>query len=142
MSSRAVPSFVIVLFSLLMLPGVASAASGRCGSCGIVEKVEKIVYDKDKGVGGAVLGTIVGGLIGNQFGSGSGRTAMTVAGAAGGGLIGHKVDKNHSANGEPGLRLSIRMDKGGYKTLEIAGEQRIYKGDRVKVFRDHVELVD
>jgi uncharacterized protein YcfJ len=130
-----------MLLALIVAPGLATAASGRCGSCGIVERVEKITYEKDKGVGGAVLGTIIGGVIGNQFGSGSGRTAMTIAGAAGGGLIGHKVDKNHSANGEPGLRLQIRMDKGGNKTIEIAGNQRIYKGDRVKVFRDHVEIV-
>ena len=131
----------VLVLALLAAPAVATAASGRCGSCGIVTKVESIVYEKDKGVGGAVLGTIIGGVIGNQFGSGSGKTAMTIAGAAGGGLIGHKVDKNHSHNGEPGLRIQVRMDKGGYRTIEVAGQQRIYKGDRVKVHRDRVELV-
>lgn len=40
---------------------------------------------KSSGTGGVLLGAAVGGLIGNQFGKGSGRTAMTVAGAAVGG---------------------------------------------------------
>ncbi len=36
-----------------------------------------------------IAGAIVGGAIGNQFGSGSGRDIATVAGAALGGSIGH-----------------------------------------------------
>lgn len=139
--TRSIASLFAALV-LIAAPGIATAAKGRCGSCGIVTRVEHITYDKDKGVGGAVLGTIIGGVIGNQFGSGKGKTAMTVAGAAAGGLIGHKQDKKHSDNGEPGLRLEVRMDAGGYRTIEIAGNQRIYKGDRVKVHRDRVELVD
>src|SRR5262245_40348190 len=95
----------------------ASAASYRCGNCGTVVDVEHIEYDPDKGRGGAVVGAIIGGLLGNQIGGGSGRAVATVAGAAGGGLIGHRVDKNNPGQGEPGLRLEIRMDKGGYRTI-------------------------
>lgn len=109
---------------------------------GIVTKVEKIIYEKDKGVGGAVLGTIIGGVLGNQIGGGSGRKVATVAGAATGGYIGYKQDKKNSRNGEPGLRLEIRMDAGGTRYVEIAGQPRIYRGDRVKVHGDRVELVN
>jgi uncharacterized protein YcfJ len=42
-----------------------------------------------------VAGAIIGGLVGNQVGSGNGRKAATVAGAAAGGYIGNRVDKNH-----------------------------------------------
>ena len=40
---------------------------------------------------GTVGGAVVGGLLGNQVGSGSGRTAATVGGAALGGFAGYKL---------------------------------------------------
>ena len=40
-----------------------------------------------------VLGAIIGGVVGHQFGGGNGKTALTVAGAAVGGTIGHQVAK-------------------------------------------------
>jgi len=140
MSKHALAKLVLIAVSLLAVPGIASAG-GRCGNCGVVTNIDRIVYDKDKGVGGAVLGAIIGGVIGNQFGGGSGKKVATVAGATAGGFIGRNQDLNKSHNGEPGLRLEIRMDKGGYRTLEIAGQPRIYRGDRVKVYNNKVELV-
>ncbi len=40
---------------------------------------------------GTAVGAAGGGLAGNQFGHGSGKTAATVGGVAAGGLIGHAV---------------------------------------------------
>lgn len=48
--------------------------------------------------GGTVLGAIIGGVVGNQVGGGSGRKAATAAGAIIGGAVGHRVD---STNGGP-----------------------------------------
>jgi uncharacterized protein YcfJ len=45
---------------------------------------------------GAVLGTVVGGLLGNQVGGGNGRKAATAAGLVGGGLIGRRIDENNN----------------------------------------------
>ena len=46
-----------------------------------------------------ITGAIVGGAIGNQFGSGSGRDIATVAGAALGGSIGHDYkNRYHGGN--------------------------------------------
>jgi outer membrane lipoprotein SlyB len=125
----------------LVTPATAEAAIGRCGKCGTITRVETIAYEGDKGAQGAVAGVIIGGLLGNQIGSGSGRTAATIAGAIGGGLVGRKVDRNDSANGERGLRLEIRMDNGSMRTVEIAGTPRLYKGDRVRVERNRVDLL-
>ena len=131
-----------VLFAALLPLSQAQAQHvGRCGSCGTIQDIDNIVYDADKGAQGAVVGAIIGGLLGNQIGSGSGRTAATVAGAVGGGLVGRKVDKKNSGNGEPGVRLLIKMDKGGTRTIELHGRPRLYKGDRVKVKRNSVELL-
>ena len=44
-----------------------------------------------KGDGAALFGTILGGVIGNQFGGGSGKTAATVAGAIIGGNMANKT---------------------------------------------------
>ena len=42
---------------------------------------------------GTAAGAIVGGLLGNQIGGGSGKKIATVAGAVGGGLAGREVQK-------------------------------------------------
>jgi outer membrane lipoprotein SlyB len=40
---------------------------------------------------GTAVGAAGGGLIGNQFGHGEGKTAATAAGVVGGGLLGHAL---------------------------------------------------
>ncbi|MBF8221157.1 glycine zipper 2TM domain-containing protein [Halomonas sp. 328] len=47
---------------------------------------------------GTAAGAIVGGLLGNQVGGGSGRKLATVAGAVGGGLAGREVQNRVEAN--------------------------------------------
>ncbi|RLJ99886.1 glycine zipper 2TM domain-containing protein [Ruegeria conchae] len=39
---------------------------------------------------GTIGGALIGGVIGNQFGGGSGKTILTAAGAAAGGLSGER----------------------------------------------------
>jgi uncharacterized protein YcfJ len=43
---------------------------------------------------GTVAGALVGGVIGHQIGGGTGRDIATVAGAAGGGYAGNRIQKN------------------------------------------------
>ncbi len=45
-------------------------------------------------VGGTAAGAVIGGLVGNQIGGGSGRTLATVGGAVAGGAIGRNVQGN------------------------------------------------
>lgn len=40
-----------------------------------------------------VAGAVIGGLVGNQFGGGTGRALMTAAGAIGGGFLGNHIFK-------------------------------------------------
>jgi uncharacterized protein YcfJ len=44
---------------------------------------------------GIGLGAVVGGLIGNQVGSGKGRTLATIAGVVGGGYVGNEIAKKN-----------------------------------------------
>ncbi len=43
---------------------------------------------------GTIAGAVIGGVIGHQIGGGSGRDLATVAGAAGGGYAGNRIQKN------------------------------------------------
>ena len=40
-----------------------------------------------------------------------------------------------------GTRIEIRMDKGGKRVIHVHGDPRIYKGDRVRLYRDRLELL-
>jgi uncharacterized protein YcfJ len=54
---------------------------------------QRAVRDQHQVVG-TVLGAVAGGLLGHAVGGGHGKTLMTVAGAAGGGYAGNKVQEN------------------------------------------------
>ncbi|MCK5666941.1 MAG: glycine zipper 2TM domain-containing protein [Thiotrichaceae bacterium] len=55
------------------------------------------VKDKHK-IAGSALGAVVGGLLGNQVGGGSGKKIATIAGAAAGGYAGNQVQGNMQDN--------------------------------------------
>lgn len=86
-----------------------------CAHCGVVESVQAVTV-KGKGTGvGAVAGGALGAVVGNQFGHGNGRAAMTVLGAIGGGMAGNEVEKRSKA--ETYYDVRIRMDDGTVRTV-------------------------
>ena len=100
-----------------------------CNSCGIVEAVEPVKREgKASGVG-AVGGAVVGGAVGNRFGAGSGKTAMTVLGAIGGGLAGNAIEKK--AKTETVYRVKVRMEDG--TTRSVTQAQTVAVGTHVTV---------
>ena len=87
-----------------------------CANCGTVESVTE-VKKEGKGSGlGAVGGALAGGLLGNQFGSGKGKTAMTVVGAVGGGVAGNAVEKK--VRSETVYDVNVRMQDGSLRTVQ------------------------
>ncbi|MFZ5519945.1 MAG: glycine zipper 2TM domain-containing protein [Pseudomonadota bacterium] len=93
-----------------------SVAAARCSSCGTVESV-RAVQVAGQGTGlGAVAGGVVGGVVGNQFGKGSGNTAMTVLGAVGGGYAGHQIEKR--ARSQTVYQVRVRMSDGSLRTVQ------------------------
>jgi uncharacterized protein YcfJ len=50
----------------------------------------------DRNVGGAIAGALIGGVLGHQVGSGSGKELATVGGAVAGGLIGSNVGRDNN----------------------------------------------
>ncbi len=49
-------------------------------------------------IAGTAIGAVVGGLLGNQVGGGSGKKLATVAGAVGGGYVGNKAQERMQAS--------------------------------------------
>jgi uncharacterized protein YcfJ len=48
----------------------------------------------DNRIAGTAIGAVLGGVLGHQVGGGNGKTLATVAGAAGGGYAGNKIQQN------------------------------------------------
>jgi len=64
------------------------------------EYVRESYYEKSRpSNGGAIVGTIAGGLIGSRFGGGNGRLIATAVGAGLGGVIGDRHDNRYSQRG-------------------------------------------
>lgn len=99
---------------------------------GYVESIEAITPESNVGVG-ALGGAVAGGALGNQVGSGSGRTAATIGGAVIGGVVGHQVEKR--VRGAQGVEyhFRVRMDDGTYQTFKKETHDNIRVGDRVRV---------
>lgn len=98
-----------------------------CADCGTVEAVTAVqrqghvngvaVGGTTVGVG-TVAGGVIGGLLGHQMGGGSGKTAMTVLGAAGGAFAGNTIEKNMKK--VTVYQVRVRMHDGSTRTVEVS----------------------
>ena len=87
----------------------------------------------NSGIGaGTVIGGVVGGVVGSQIGGGSGKTVATVAGVAGGALIGREIDKNRQTS-NPHYTVRVRLNNGDYQTMNLDGIGELRTGDRVRI---------
>ncbi|MEJ2767974.1 glycine zipper 2TM domain-containing protein [Mycetohabitans sp. B46] len=112
-------------------PGAAPPHAAACASCGTVESVVPIRREGHSTGLGAVGGAVAGGVIGNQFGGGGGRTAMTLLGALGGGLAGNSVEKHmHS---ETDYRVHVRMQNGKLRYFTYRQPPSFQPGERVRI---------
>ncbi|MCG2634964.1 MAG: glycine zipper 2TM domain-containing protein, partial [Gammaproteobacteria bacterium] len=74
-------------------PVAKVSAPPPCPECGIIERITPL-QQSGTGTGlGAVVGGVGGALLGSQIGGGSGKKLATIAGAAGGALAGHEAEK-------------------------------------------------
>jgi outer membrane lipoprotein SlyB len=89
-----------------------------------------------RNVAGTAIGAIVGGLLGNQVGGGSGRTAATVLGAVGGAVAGNQIAKRSDgtyATNNPVYRIEVQTDSGQMRTYDVAATGDLRPGDRVRI---------
>jgi outer membrane lipoprotein SlyB len=86
---------------------------------------------------GVLGGGAVGGLVGNQFGSGRGKDAMTILGVIGGAVAGNQVEKQAKATTH--YEVDVRLDNGQLRTVSVPGNPGPIVGTRVRI--DNGQLV-
>lgn len=99
---------------------------------GNVTNIETFATSSRTSGGGAILGVIVGGALGNQVGSGDGRKAATVVGAVAGGIAGNEIEKRNKRDDEF-YRVSVRFDNGASAQYDYNDLNYLRVGDRVKI---------
>jgi outer membrane lipoprotein SlyB len=88
-----------------------------CNVCGTVESVTAVERDAAQGSGiGVIAGAALGGIVGNQFGGGTGKDLATIAGMAAGGWAGNTVEKKIKK--EVLYEVKVRMEDGSLRKLE------------------------
>lgn len=106
---------------------------------GVVESIQQTnagVASTSVGAG-TIIGGVVGGLLGNQIGSGDGKTAATVAGVAGGALVGHEIDKNRQATNSR-YNVRVLLNNGDYQTINVENYGDLRIGDRVRIEKNMI----
>ncbi|MDD2881032.1 MAG: glycine zipper 2TM domain-containing protein [Rhodoferax sp.] len=103
---------------------------------GVVQSIELVQQNvaPTTGVGaGTIAGALVGGILGHQVGGGSGNTAATVLGAAGGAYVGNQMEKNQGTQQVNAYKLNIRLNNGTYQAITQSSADDIRVGDRVQI---------
>lgn len=85
------------------------------------------------GGGGAIVGGIVGALLGNAVGHGGEKAIATGVGAVGGALLGDQIEKQQRGRAEGSWRVVVRLDNGSQRAFEYAQLSDLRVGDRVRV---------
>lgn len=85
-----------------------------------------------------IAGGLIGGVLGNQFGGGSGKTAMTIAGTLLGGSVGRDVGARHQ-NVDYGYQEQCRVVDKSYQEQRIDGYEVGYRyhGKHYTTVMDH-----
>ncbi len=84
---------------------------------------------------GTIVGGAAGGVIGHQFGGGSGKTALTIAGAVGGAVAGSQIQK---ATEKDRYEITVRLDSGADMIVNQVAEGELRVGDRVRIVNNRV----
>ena len=136
---------VLMLLALLTLAACATPPRyyndgyrSACNNCGTIERIERVYGERETTGGGAVLGVIIGGALGNQVGKGDGRKAATVAGAVIGGAIGNEAEKDQRSR--PRFEIFVQMDDGRRLVVEQPTLDGLREGDYVQIVGNRARL--
>ncbi|WFQ80431.1 glycine zipper 2TM domain-containing protein [Xenorhabdus sp. SF857] len=81
---------------------------------------------------GLIGGAVLGGLLGNTVGDGSGQRLATAAGAIAGGLAGQRIEG--ALDQTKGIELEIRMDSGKSAIVVQKSDNTVFsRGQRVRI---------
>ncbi|GAA3603335.1 glycine zipper 2TM domain-containing protein [Gibbsiella quercinecans] len=139
---------IVVAIAAVTLAGCANESmSGDVYSSSQAKQIQTVTYgtlvsvrpvkiqgDESSNTIGAVGGAVLGGLLGNTIGGGTGRTLATAAGAVAGGVAGNSVGE--VAGRTSGYELEIKTDnKENIVVVQKAGNTKFSPGQRVRMAR-------
>ncbi len=124
-----IPSVPPVASSAPVVPSPPPAPKPICYDCGTIESVRQVAAPGEGTGFGAIAGAIGGGVLGHQVGSGRGRDVGTVVGAIGGAIAGHQIEKQVRKSSS--YEIDVRMDDGSVKTFTQDTAPSWRNGDRV-----------
>ncbi|GAA3892180.1 MULTISPECIES: glycine zipper 2TM domain-containing protein [Gibbsiella] len=139
---------IVVAIAAVTLAGCANESmSGDVYSSSQAKQIQTVTYgtlvsvrpvkiqgDESSNTIGAVGGAVLGGLLGNTIGGGTGRTLATAAGAVAGGVAGNSVGE--LAGRTSGYELEIKTDnKENIVVVQKAGNTKFSPGQRVRMAR-------
>ena len=111
-----------------------SASQPESSTYGTIDTIQVVRVAPQTSGGGAIAGGLVGALLGNQIGSGGGRTVATAAGAIGGAVVGNNIESNRDqAQARDVYQVSVRLDNGDYRTVTQDNVNNLQQGNRVRV---------
>lgn len=132
-----------LLTGLALLSGCASqppaaqqgyyANPADAATFGTIDAIKVVTVQSGNSGAGAVAGGVIGALLGNQVGSGGGRTAATVAGAVGGAVVGNNVESGRNQAARQQYQISVRMDNGDYRIVNQDSADNLRVGNRVRL---------
>lgn len=99
---------------------------------GTVTQIETLTRAEPPSGAGAVIGGVLGAVVGHQFGGGNGRTLATAAGAVGGAVAGNAIEKQRSS-AIVGYRVDVRLDDGSTRSFRLPSAANLAVGSRVRV---------
>lgn len=103
-----------------------------CANCGSIESVNIVEVKGDSpNIIGTIAGGLLGGVVGNQVGGGSGKDLATIVGAVGGAYAGNRVENNMGKSKI--FRVAVRLDGGTTQNFDYANDPSVQVGTRVKV---------
>ncbi|HWH84004.1 MAG TPA: glycine zipper 2TM domain-containing protein [Burkholderiaceae bacterium] len=105
----------------------AYAEYGRVENIGYVQVAQRTTG------GGALLGAVIGGVVGNRFGAGTGRALATGAGAIGGAVVGNAIEGGRQRRDDEVYRVQVRFDSGAVREFDFQRIDDLRIGDRVKL---------
>ncbi len=79
------------------------------------------------------------GVVGNQFGGGTGKKITTVAGAVGGAFAGHQIEKEVKAT--KSYEITIRLDDGSIQVVNTSTASSWQAGDKVKIVEGRIQSI-
>jgi outer membrane lipoprotein SlyB len=114
--------------------GAAPAGYVEYGRIANIEVIQSQSAGAPPSGGGAILGGLIGSVLGSQFGGGGGRMAAQVLGTVGGSMIGNNIEANNNApRVYQSYRVAVQTDNGGYRVFDVPSPGELRVGDRVVV---------